>query len=134
MSVADKHRSKGGRVFLAGDSAHQTIPIGGYGTSTGLGDGYDIAWKLAAVINVFGGEKPLCSYESERKPIAERNVLKGALHRRFHRTRSDSVQRTFSPSLVTSDSKEGAELREWLIKHIDENDCENKDLGIEMDY
>ncbi|MCJ1266424.1 hypothetical protein MMC22_006309 [Lobaria immixta] len=107
MSVASKYRSKGGRVFLAGDSAHQTIPIGGYDTSTGLGDGYDIAWKLAAVINVFRGEELLCSYEIERKPVAERNVLRGALHMGFHRTRSDWAQRASNPSLVTSDSEEG---------------------------
>lgn len=99
-----------------------------------MGDGYDIAWKLAAVINGFGGEELLCSYESERKPVAERNVLRGALHMGFHRTRSDWVQRASNPSLVTSNSEEGAHPRERLIKHIDENDRENKDLGIEMDY
>lgn len=40
---AEKYRSDGGRVFLAGDSAHQTIPTGGSGFSTGWGDGYDTA-------------------------------------------------------------------------------------------
>lgn len=40
---AEKYRSDGGRVFLAGDSAHQTIPTDGSGFSTGWGDGYDTA-------------------------------------------------------------------------------------------
>ena len=134
ICVADKYRSKGGRVFLAGDSAHQTIPTGGYGGSTGLGDGYDIAWKLAAVINGFGGEDLLRSYEIERKPVAEQNVVRGGVHMEFHKTRSEWVQNASDPLLVTTDSEEGAELRDRLIKHIEENDREHKDLGIEIDY
>lgn len=134
ISVAERFRSDGGRVFLAGDSAHQTIPTGGYGGNMGLADGYDIAWKIAAVINGFGGEGLLRSYEIERKPVAERNVARGGFHMGFHRIRSDWVRNASDSSVVTTDSKEGAELRERIIKHIDENDREHKDLGIEMDY
>lgn len=134
ICVAEKYRSDGGRVFLAGDSAHQTIPTGAYGFSTGLGDGYDIAWKLAAVINGFGGEDLLRSYESERKPVAERNVIRGGVHMGSHRIRNDWIRMASDPSVVTTDSEEGAQLRNQIIKHIDENDRENKDLGIEIDY
>src|SRR6201996_3343308 len=31
-------RYQAGRVFLAGDAAHQYIPTGGYGMNTGIGD------------------------------------------------------------------------------------------------
>lgn len=134
ICVADKYRSEGGRVFLAGDSAHQTVPTGGYGFSTGLGDGYDIAWKLAAVIDGFGGEELLRSYEIERKPVAERNVVRSGVHMGFHRIRTEWVRNASNPSLVATDSQEGAELRERIIRHIEENDREHKDLGIEMDY
>ena len=134
ICVADKYRSEGGRVFLAGDSAHQTIPTGGYGGNTGFGDGYDIAWKLAAVINGFGGEDLLRSYEIERKPVAEKNIVRGGVHMESHKTRGDWVNNASDPSLVTTDSEEGAELRDRLIKHIEDNDRENKDLGIEIDY
>ena len=41
-------RYQGGRVFLAGDAAHQYIPTGGYGMNTGIGDAVDLGWKLAA--------------------------------------------------------------------------------------
>ncbi|WP_149538427.1 FAD-dependent monooxygenase [Siccirubricoccus phaeus] len=63
----------GGRVFLAGDAAHQYIPTGGYGMNTGIGDAMDLGWKLAARLHGFGGPALLPSYEAERLPIGRRN-------------------------------------------------------------
>ena len=40
-----------GRVFLAGDAAHTMPPDGGYGGNTGIHDGHNLAWKLAAVLD-----------------------------------------------------------------------------------
>jgi 2-polyprenyl-6-methoxyphenol hydroxylase-like FAD-dependent oxidoreductase len=70
--VAEKYRS--GRVFIAGDSAHQCSPTGGYGMHTGIEEAVNLAWKLAAVIDGWGGPKLLDSYETERRPVARRNV------------------------------------------------------------
>ena len=53
------------RIFLAGDSAHQNIPTGGYGMNMGIGDAFDLGWKLASVINGHGGPDLLRSYEME---------------------------------------------------------------------
>src|SRR5205814_4574319 len=69
--VADRYRS--GRVFIAGDAAHQVIPTGGYGMNTGLADAVDLGWKLAAVLDGWGGDALLDSYEAERRPVALRN-------------------------------------------------------------
>jgi len=63
-----------GRVFLAGDCAHQNTPTGGYGMNTGLGDAADLGWKLAASVQGWAGEKLLDSYDAERRPVALRNV------------------------------------------------------------
>lgn len=49
-------------MFLAGDSAHQNIPTGGYGMNMGIGDAFDLGWKLAAVINGYGGPTLRRSY------------------------------------------------------------------------
>ena len=49
MQVSDTFRS--GRVFLAGDAAHQNPPWGGHGFNTGIGDAVNIGWKLGAVLN-----------------------------------------------------------------------------------
>ena len=50
-----------GRVFLAGDAAHQNTPSGGFGLNTGMGDAVDLGWKLAAVIEGWGGPSLLAS-------------------------------------------------------------------------
>jgi 2-polyprenyl-6-methoxyphenol hydroxylase-like FAD-dependent oxidoreductase len=63
-----------GRVFLAGDCAHQNTPTGGYGMNTGVGDAVDLGWKLAASVQGWAGDALLDSYDTERRPVAVRNV------------------------------------------------------------
>mgnify|MGYP003604776765 FL=1 len=62
-------RYQEGRVFLVGDAAHLVSPFGGFGMNISIGDSADIAWKLAAVIQGWGGDKLLDSYCSERREI-----------------------------------------------------------------
>tara|TARA_R110002072_G_scaffold60110_2_gene152935 strand:- start:150 stop:1316 length:1167 start_codon:yes stop_codon:yes gene_type:complete len=69
--VADRYHA--GRVFIAGDAAHQYSPTGGLGMNTGIQEAVDIAWKLSAVLNGWGGDALLESYFSERQPVAIRN-------------------------------------------------------------
>lgn len=59
------------RVFLAGDACHLHPPFGGYGMNMGVCDGVDLGWKLAAVLQGWGGAKLLDSYEKERRPVHE---------------------------------------------------------------
>jgi 2-polyprenyl-6-methoxyphenol hydroxylase-like FAD-dependent oxidoreductase len=73
-------RYGGGRVFLAGDAAHQYIPTGGYGMNTGIGDAVDLGWKLAATLKGFARPGLLASYESERRPVGLRNRLASGRH------------------------------------------------------
>lgn len=64
-----------GRCFLIGDAAHIHSAVGGQGMNTGLQDAYNLAWKLAGVINGKLQERVLDSYASERMPVA-RELLK----------------------------------------------------------
>jgi putative polyketide hydroxylase len=59
-----------GRIFLAGDAAHLTTPMGGLGMNCGIGDAHNLAWKLAAVLAGWGGPRLLDSYDAERRPVA----------------------------------------------------------------
>jgi 2-polyprenyl-6-methoxyphenol hydroxylase-like FAD-dependent oxidoreductase len=70
--VAERYGA--GRVFLAGDAVHQVSPTGALGMNTGIGDAVDLGWKLAAVLQGWGGERLLASYDTERRPIGQRNV------------------------------------------------------------
>ncbi len=63
-----------GRMFLAGDAAHLFTPTGGFGLNTGIEDAANLAWKIAARLHGWGGDKLLASYQTERKPVAIRNT------------------------------------------------------------
>jgi 2-polyprenyl-6-methoxyphenol hydroxylase-like FAD-dependent oxidoreductase len=65
---------RSGRVFFAGDAAHIHSPVGGQGMNTGLQDAYNLAWKLAYVINGFAHPKILDTYNAERLPFAKQLV------------------------------------------------------------
>jgi 2-polyprenyl-6-methoxyphenol hydroxylase-like FAD-dependent oxidoreductase len=71
-AVADRYNE--GRVLLVGDSAHVMPPTGGFGGNTGIQDAHNLAWKLDAVINGIAGPDLLETYDSERRPIADRTV------------------------------------------------------------
>ena len=75
VAIADAFQStKTGRVFLAGDAAHQLSPVGGHGLNSGLADAYDLAWKLAAHIKGWGSDALLQTYDLERRQIAHKNL------------------------------------------------------------
>ncbi len=59
-----------GRCFLAGDAGHVHSPLGGQGMNTGLGDAYNLAWKLALVIQGRAPSALLDTYEPERIAFA----------------------------------------------------------------
>jgi 2-polyprenyl-6-methoxyphenol hydroxylase-like FAD-dependent oxidoreductase len=128
LLVADRYRT--GRVFLAGDAVHQNIPTGGYGMNTGLGDAVDIGWKLAAVMNGWGGPKLLDSYEIERRPVASRNVARSDRHAGVHVKWRDRIR----ADLVNADTPEGVAHRAELAEIIQTERGENEDLGIELGY
>ena len=62
------------RIFLAGDAVHLLSPTGALGMNSGIGDAVDLGWKLAAVLNGWGGPHLLASYDLERRPVGLRNV------------------------------------------------------------
>ena len=96
-----------GRVFLAGDAVHVMPPNGGLGMNTGIGDAVDLGWKLAAVLQGWGGERLLESYEAERRPAGERACREAM--RNFERI---TPRRSFPQ--IDEDSAEGRTTRAEL--------------------
>ena len=80
--VARSYRS--GRVFLAGDSAHEMSPTGAFGSNTGIQDAHNLAWKLAAVVDGWAGEELLDTYDAERRPVAEATSARAAARSAEH--------------------------------------------------
>jgi 2-polyprenyl-6-methoxyphenol hydroxylase-like FAD-dependent oxidoreductase len=124
--VAKKLRE--GRVFIAGDAAHMMSPTGGFGMNTGVGDVVDLSWKIDATVKGWGGPNLLDSYDTERRPIAVRNVTEA----------SGNLGRMLSaddtPELL-DDTPEGAAVRDRVGAHIaDAMKREWESLGVHLGY
>lgn len=66
--IATRYRQ--GRIFLAGDAAHQLPPNrGGFGANTGIDDVWNLAWKLQHVLEGTSDASLLDTYDAERRPI-----------------------------------------------------------------
>lgn len=63
------------RVLFAGDSAHQVSPFGARGANSGIQDADNLAWKLALVLAGLASDRLLDSYDAERIPAADENIL-----------------------------------------------------------
>jgi len=74
--IADRYTE--GRVFLAGDAAHRMTPRGATGMNTAIQDAYDLAWKLGWVLRGWADPDLLDTYEPERRPVGEHNVVRSA--------------------------------------------------------
>ena len=80
-----------GRVFLAGDAGHLSLPIGGQGMNAGLHDGVEIAWRLAMTLRGEAAPVVLDSYDAER----------GGEHARLSAQQAKGFRRTVYRGSVT---------------------------------
>lgn len=67
---AERYRE--GRVLLAGDAAHQQMPIGGQALNLGLQDAVNLGWKLAAAVREHAPGNLLDTYHEERHAVGRR--------------------------------------------------------------
>ncbi len=68
-------RFRHGRVLFIGDSAHQVSPFGARGANSGIQDADNLVWKLARVLRKTAPDALLDSYDAERVPAADENIL-----------------------------------------------------------
>ncbi|WP_028921712.1 FAD-dependent monooxygenase [Pseudonocardia acaciae] len=82
VNVRMVDRFRVGRVFLAGDAAHVHSSASGQGLNTSVQDGYNLGWKLAAVL-AGAPDELLDTYEAERMPVAAHVLgMTTEMHRR----------------------------------------------------
>jgi 2-polyprenyl-6-methoxyphenol hydroxylase-like FAD-dependent oxidoreductase len=128
LLLADRYREA--RVFLAGDAVHLVIPTGGLGMNTGVGDAFDLSWKLAAVLRGWGGARLLDSYETERRQVGERNV--GAS--RFASLGRRKWRAQYRPE-IRDDTPAGQAARDNLVRVAAvEQRKGNEMIGAELGY
>jgi 2-polyprenyl-6-methoxyphenol hydroxylase-like FAD-dependent oxidoreductase len=128
LLVADRFMDR--RVFLAGDAVHLVIPTGGLGMNTGVGEATDLAWKLAATLQGWGGPNLLASYEAERRPIGVRNVAASTFASRGRRKWRAAYQ-----PIMRENTPEGLEARANYIRIADiEQRKSNEMVGAELGY
>ncbi|HUZ74420.1 MAG TPA: FAD-dependent monooxygenase [Stellaceae bacterium] len=125
-AVAERYQH--GRVFLLGDAVHQLSPTAALGMNTGIGDAVDLGWKLAAVLEGWGGAGLLASYDAERRPVGWRNVGKST---EFHRE-----QTAFTAGLEAIDDAgpEGEALRARLGPAVRGLGRTFRTLGLQLGY
>jgi len=61
----------GPRVFIAGDACHTHSAKAGQGMNVSMQDGFNLGWKLGAVLEGRADEELLRTYDAERRPIAQ---------------------------------------------------------------
>ncbi|MEY1556682.1 FAD-dependent oxidoreductase [Yoonia sp. R2331] len=88
-----------GRVFFAGDSAHQVSPFGARGANSGMQDAENIAWKLDLVIKGLAPDTLLDSYGEERGYAADENILNSSRATDFMTPKSD-MSKTFRNAVL----------------------------------
>ena len=59
-----------GRIFLAGDAAHVSVPTGGMGNNIGFAGARNLAWKMAYVLKGLAPADVLDTYHVEHRPLA----------------------------------------------------------------
>lgn len=108
---ADRYATE--RVLLAGDAAHLNPPWGGHGFNTGIGDAVNAAWKLAAVLDGWGGDGLVGSYAEERRPVAVETIAIAGRH-------AGLLSADFADPLLAERSPRGEAARREAGREIEE--------------
>jgi len=112
--IAD--RFSAGRVFLVGESSRIHYPASGVGMNFCIQDGFNLAWKLGAVVNCFASPELLDTYDLERRPIAEELLRSVATQ--------CAMQFNFAPDAM--------EVKDWFETNILPIPDVNRRLALEL--
>ena len=128
MLLADRYQSgEHPNLLIAGDAAHLNPPWGGHGYNTCVGDAVNVAWKLAAVLNKWGGPNLIPSYEPERRPVAARTIADASAN-------NNALAHHFASDLLGRDGAEADQLRATVAEGLQVKRSEFHALGLVLGY
>lgn len=135
-----EYYSDGDNIHCFGDSTHRHPPFNGLGSNTCLQDAFNLAWKIAYVMQGKAGPELLKSFSAERQPVGVQVITRANQGLRDHQPVLDALGmwnqsveegRTALEEL-RSPTKEGRARRLRLEKGIQGTAHEFHALGVEM--
>jgi 2,4-dichlorophenol 6-monooxygenase len=128
-----------GRVFCGGDAVHRHPPSSGLGSNTSIQDAFNLAWKIAYVINGWAGPRLLETYTAERAPVGQQVVARanqsrvdyGPINQAFQ-TRGEADPVTAGLAKLTDPTPAGVAAREALVEAIEFKNTEFNAQGTEL--
>jgi phenol 2-monooxygenase len=90
------------RVFIAGDACHTHSPKAGQGMNVSMQDGFNLGWKLAAVLRKRCDPNLLHSYSAERQAVAQELI---------------AFDREWAEMLASSKGFDAAQTQDYFVRH-----------------
>jgi 2-polyprenyl-6-methoxyphenol hydroxylase-like FAD-dependent oxidoreductase len=105
-----------GRVFLAGDAAHQMPPFLAQGLCSGFRDAHNLAWKLDLVLRGKATDRLLDAYMAERGPNARATIVESMrVGQRVNERDPEKVRQRDAELLAMQAAKEREPAQQRLI-------------------
>lgn len=127
------------RVFCGGDAVHRHPPSSGLGSNTSIQDGFNLAWKLAYVLDGAADPKLLETYSEERAPVGEFVVRRANQSRRDYSALTEvfAGPDVHDPAgsgrtRLRSPGPDGVAARDALRRAIDLKQDEFNSQGVDM--
>ena len=113
-------------MVLAGDAVHLFTPTGGFGMNTGMDDASNLAWKLAALVQGWGGAEPAAVLRDRAQ--ADR----ASQHRRGPRIEQAACQHADRSTRSSENSPAGEATRRTVSAHLATMTEEYASLGVQL--
>jgi 3-(3-hydroxy-phenyl)propionate hydroxylase len=105
-----------GRLLIAGDAAHINNPLGGMGMNFGFHDAFNLADKLAAVIQEGASEDLLDLYDRQRRTVAQDYLQRQTIENKRNIEQKDPREREKFHDELRAIASDRTKLRAYLLR------------------
>jgi 3-(3-hydroxy-phenyl)propionate hydroxylase len=105
-----------GRLLLAGDAAHINNPLGGMGMNFGFHDAFNLANKLAAIIQDGASDEGLDLYDRQRRTVAQEYLQRQTIENKRNIEQKDPREREKFHQELRAIAADRIKLRAYLLR------------------